>query len=246
MPALIAYLVCISLFLSGGYFGLNFLAENFDEPRSTVSLHSDKAQRAKEKQKNNISQMHVRAEVAQALSENSSAQSDAKSKDAYAEVKTAMINQFDLSADTSSQNQTAEVKRAISDAAPQEAAVSVEKHVSHEIDSRPRTAANDVRDHETSSSAFGVHEADGANDLADIAQKAKTTQSVTTTGLTFRPMTTSINSLLKSQSSSTIRKVRNIRRPKRSLVKMILQTIEFSDGHREQRLVSQRRASLEN
>ena len=244
MPALIAYLVCISLFLSGGYFGLNFLAGNFDEPRSTVSSHSNNAQVAKETQKKNSSQIYGRAKVAGAFSENSSAHSDTRSNEAYAETKTAVIDQFGLIADTSFQNQKEEP--AISDAALKEAAVSVEENAPSEINSRPRIASNDVRDQETSSTSFRVHEADGAKDLVDIAQKAKTTQSVMTTGLTFRPATTSINLLLKSQSPNSLRKIRNIRRPKRAFVRMILQTIEFSDGHREQQLVSRRRASLEN
>jgi hypothetical protein len=246
MPALIAYLVCISLFLSGGYFGLNFLAGNFDEPRSTVLLQN-KAQRAKETHKNKLSQMQdARAEVAQASLDNSSAQSVAQGNEAYAEAKTAVIDQDGLSTGTSSQNQTAQLKPSVIDVAPQQAAVLVEQNASREFDSHPRTAANDVRDQETSSSPSVVQKAGDANDLADIAQKAKTTQTVTTTGLTLRPMTTSINSLLKRRSDNSNRKVRTKSRPKRALVKMVLQTIEYPDGHRKQQLVSQRRASLEN
>ena len=246
MPALIAYLVCISLFLSGGYFGLNFLAGNFDEPRSTVLLHSDKAQRANEKHKNNISQMNdARAEVAHSSSEQSLAQSDAPSEHSYSAAKTAVIDTSDSSDDISSNIKTATVKTTDVDASPKEATVSVEQNASRETNSHQLTAANDVRDQVTSSSASGEQEAGGAKDLADIAQKAKTTQSVTTTGQIRRPMTTSINSLLKSHSSRSIRKVRNTRRPQRELIKMVLQTIEFPDGRREQRLVSQRRASLD-
>ena len=238
MPAFFAYLLSISVFLGGGYFGMNFLAGNFDEPRQTVRIQSDVAHVAKEKRKaSGIQLLASSTAVEHTASVPSSPLFETHSEEIVTDAHPASIEASNPQTASIGVNQTAEVKPTDNAAVPQENTVSV---VANGAQSN---ASDQIKDKNTTKSVVSKETAD-ANNLAVIEPKAKTAQTVTNASLIRRPMTTSIIPLLNRRSAKTTRQVKTAKSSKPALVKMVLQTIEFPDGRREQRLVSQRQAGL--
>jgi hypothetical protein len=212
MPALIAYLICISVFLSGGYFGLNFLAGNFDEPRQTVSRPSDAAQGVKEKAKSITAQLPVPRAEAQVSPVFLSDQSDAQSKELRAEAETALVDHSVLSSDTTIVNQAANVMPAETIAALQ-SSVTDERNTFGE-DGSHGTAANFVKGQNASMSVSDDLNLNIVSNATKIEPKAKTTQTVTNVGSQFRSIAASINSKLVKRSVNSVRKDKDIRAPR--------------------------------
>jgi hypothetical protein len=240
MLGLIAYLLCAGLFLGSGYLGLNFLAGNFDEPARTMVTRGDTGQKIRTKHNGNKPPSPIVNSEATPASRDvafgQTTQPENGGKDAVPESETVWsAPQPNQPASPASNAQWMTINPAVADPTPTDQSVSNALNAVRKGDS-------EEGQHPDSSTSAPAQTADTLQQAA-IAPHAKTTQTVRNAGLDLRVMAAASKPpRAKQKGPSTSRSSKST---KPALVMMVLQTIEYPDGRREQRLVTRRQAQLD-
>lgn len=234
MPALIAYLLSVGIFFGGGYLGLNFLAGNFESaPRTS---RADAGEKITEKNKGKRTLQAASVAVSDTSRDAAAMQTSPTQQELVVQLPVeSSLSQADLSTSSASTPEAEDIKPANIDAPPQhQVAVAAAPDTSRQ-DAPGQESPGEASDQNAIKPALAAAGLNGALAL-DQPPKAKTTQTVRNARLDLRAISEKKSGSLpkRGREASTKTKPR--------LVTMVLQTIEYPDGRREQRLVTQRQA----
>ncbi len=260
MPALISYVVAVAVFLGGGYWSLNFLAGNFEEPRRATSYTSGQAQQPKA--------VRIPDPVpAQAIGTPAPGSDTSNVKSPETKLPESSTPDAPLVAAITPDENVNEQSHAMQSHVGQSDAQSVRPNDrdvtkangdgSTEID-KPSASQTATRVDSSSANADEPHQLETADSRVQTVKpdngdsglqpgpappKAKTTQTVKNASSDER-LRSAISGIRPIVQPRPAKAPRVAQKKKTEPVLMVLQTIEYPDGRREQRLVSQRQAQM--